>query len=254
MIPATKGEFPKFLYLDQNKWIDIARAHYGRDDGANFRDALAAVRTAVDRGRLVVPIWGVHVMETMAPADSERRRRTAQFMVDLSRNRMVLPYMSIRSLEILHAVLRVLGRTPVTSIRSGLIREGIAYALGAEAGITGVPDHIREALLTEMRSPSVSVGLLVEAADRVTVQRTRIQDEEAVAQLEETRRRAQGAMSADMRHRVELGELFSKASQVQNFGRFFGRFACPLRSSSPSYIRPTNTSPSSTTCPRWMCS
>lgn len=210
MLPEAKDEFPKFLYLDQNKWIDIARAHYGRDDGADFKDALAAVRTAVESGKLVVPISGVHVMETMAPADIERRRRTAEFIVDLSKNRMVVPYMSIRSLEILHAVLRVLGQKPMASVRSGLIREGVAYALGAEAEITGVPDHIRESLLTEMRAPAVSIGLLVEAADRATIRETRQQDAAAVTQLEEIRRRAQTALSDEMRHRVELAELFSK--------------------------------------------
>jgi hypothetical protein len=33
MLPASKDDFPKCLYLDQNKWIDLARAHYARPDG-----------------------------------------------------------------------------------------------------------------------------------------------------------------------------------------------------------------------------
>lgn len=210
MLPELKSEFPKFLYLDQNKWIDLARAHYGRDSGEKFKDALAAVRSAVEANKLVVPLSGVHVMETMAPADAERRRRTAEFMVDVSRNRMVLPHMSIRSLEILHAVIRVLGRQPSTSIRPGLVREGLAYAMGSEAEISGVPDHVRDALLTEILSPATSVLLLVEASDRATVQEARKQDEDAVLLLEETRRRARAVMDDDMRHRVEVAELFTK--------------------------------------------
>src|SRR5689334_873892 len=85
-IPRSKDAFPKVLCLDQNKWIDLARAHYGRKDGAPFVDALAAVRTAVTRNKLMVPIMPSNLLEVSEPSDQGRRERLAQFLVDTSGN------------------------------------------------------------------------------------------------------------------------------------------------------------------------
>ncbi|MCP9490589.1 MAG: hypothetical protein MSC31_12030 [Solirubrobacteraceae bacterium MAG38_C4-C5] len=35
------------VYLDQSKWIDLARALHGRADGERFRDALDVARHSV---------------------------------------------------------------------------------------------------------------------------------------------------------------------------------------------------------------
>lgn len=210
MLPASKSDFPKLLYLDQNKWIDLGRAHYQRDGGEEFKPALQAVRDAIHAGNVVVPMSGVHVMETMAPKDEDRRRRLAEFMVDLSSNRSLVPHMSVRELEILQAVVGKLGGTPATSVRTGIIHEGLSYALGAEPVISGVPAEAVTSLTQMLRSPEVSVKLLVDAADDATRIRSRQDDEAAVLQLEEIRRRAANDLTWEMKHRVELADLFTK--------------------------------------------
>lgn len=43
------------VYLDQNKWIDLARAATGRAEGGRFVEALAAARDAVAAGTAVFP-------------------------------------------------------------------------------------------------------------------------------------------------------------------------------------------------------
>ena len=216
-LPAAKTDFPKCLYLDQNKWIDLARAHYGRPDGKDFQPALAAVREAVAKGRLVVPMSGIHVMETMAPADESRRRRLAEFMVDVSGNQSILPYMSVGGLEILQAVVRKLCVAPTTSIRTAIVRTGLHFALGGEPEITNAPPALKEHLLALLDSPDTSIRLLVEAGDRALLRETRMQDEAAVQQLEETRRRALADLDDDMRHRVEMLELFTKGEPGAEF-------------------------------------
>ena len=229
MLPENKQAFPKFLYLDQNKWIDLGRAHYARDGGAAFLPALEAVREAVAAQKLVVPISGVHVMETMAPADQNRRQRLAQFMVDTAQNLFVLPYMSIRSLEILYAVRRVLGQIPSDSLRTALVRQGIWYALGAEAEITGVPPAVRESLMADLLKPETTVRMLVEAGDRATIDQARQEDIDAVLALEETRRRARAAMNDDMRHRVELADMFSNGEPGRELQSVLRAIAMPAR-------------------------
>src|SRR4051794_6702716 len=106
MLPTSKAEHPKCVYLDQNKWIDLARAHYGREDGRRFVATLERVRTAVESGRLLLPMSGVHIMETVAPEDAGRRQRLAEFMVGLSRNRTISTHMIISKIEIRQAVMR----------------------------------------------------------------------------------------------------------------------------------------------------
>jgi len=207
-LPENKTDFPKCLYLDQNKWIDLARAHYDREGGEDFKPALAAVRDAVAKTRIVVPISGVHVMETMAPKD-DGRRRLAEFMVDVSANNAILPHMAIRGLEVLHAVVRKLGLAPTTSIRPAIIRPGLSFALGAEPVVTA-PEAIKKELLDLMNSRETSVRILCEAGDRAVVETIQAEDVAVLKALEETRQRALAELSDEMRHRVELVDLFTK--------------------------------------------
>lgn len=208
-LPDAKADFPKCLYLDQNKWIDLGRAHYDREGGEPFKAALAAVQEAVGSGKLVVPMSGVHVMETMAPNDEGRRRRLAEFMVDVSKNNAILPHMSVRGLEVLQAVVRKLGAPPVASIRSGIVRPGLSFALGAEPTITA-PEALKPELLALMNSAETSVRILVDAGDRALVAEGRAEDQAFTKTLEETRRRAVADLDDEMRHRIELAELFTK--------------------------------------------
>ena len=50
VLPESRDDFPKLLYLDQNKWIDLSNAHYRHSKGEPFKEALAGVRKAVDAG------------------------------------------------------------------------------------------------------------------------------------------------------------------------------------------------------------
>ena len=119
MLPDAKDGFPKCLYLDQNKWIDLSRAHYGRPDGEAFQPALKAVRQAVQSGRLVVPISIVNLLEATSHKEPERRERLARFMVDLSGNLAILPFMVVYPWEIKNAV-RAKAEYRGTSAKGGI--------------------------------------------------------------------------------------------------------------------------------------
>jgi hypothetical protein len=204
MLPASKNDFPKCLYLDQNKWIDLARAHYGLEGGKPFGDALAAIRKAIASGRLVVPISAVHIMETVAPEDGGRRRRMAEFLVDLSGNRSVLPPFAIQSMECIHAVSRLVGRAPITHVRPALVTEGMWHALGGELEVNGIPDEMRAEINALIRDPKTTVDLLVDSADRQGVRTMRVADEASTEMQDEVRRRAHVELSTDQRRANEM--------------------------------------------------
>jgi hypothetical protein len=210
MLPAGKNQYPKCLYLDENKWIDLSRAHYQRPGGEPFVDALGATRTAVASGRLIVPFSVVHAIETMMREEPGSRERLARFMIDLSGNRTILPYMAVRPMEIRQALLRLFGRDPGQPVRRVVIQEGISTAFGVLPVISGGTPEIG-AFLTNLCSTSeVSLELLLKLAeDRAFFRNAVAAEEAAVAGFEQVRQRASNDLSPDQRMALELASLLT---------------------------------------------
>src|SRR5262249_30298841 len=145
MLPASKDELPKCLYLDQNKWIDLARAHYGKNGGQQFEDALRAVREAESAGTLLVPFSVINALEAMTPRDTERRERLARFMVELSGNITILPEFAVRPTEIRNLLRRTFDRGHEVSVRSSVLARGLFNAFGKQIGISGGPEEVNAA-------------------------------------------------------------------------------------------------------------
>src|SRR5213595_3678247 len=74
------------VYLDQSKWIDLARAAHGDPAGARYKAALTAARAAVAEGRAAFPLSSGHYVETWRQSDDSRRGRLARTMSELSRH------------------------------------------------------------------------------------------------------------------------------------------------------------------------
>src|SRR6266850_7778248 len=72
------------IYLDLNKWIDLARAEDGMPDGAPFRPVLETALTSVADGRAIFPLSSAHLMEVAKIGDDVRRAKLASLMVRLS--------------------------------------------------------------------------------------------------------------------------------------------------------------------------
>jgi hypothetical protein len=61
------------VYLDQNKWIDLAKALYRADAKPKERENVESLKRAVDAGHLRFPVSEVHLMEAYRIGDRERR-------------------------------------------------------------------------------------------------------------------------------------------------------------------------------------
>lgn len=57
------------VYLDQNKWIDLARAAAGHPHGERYHDTLRQLRQAVFEGRAKFALSCVHYFETARAGD-----------------------------------------------------------------------------------------------------------------------------------------------------------------------------------------
>lgn len=98
------------IYLDQNKWIDLARAATGHPKGAAFIDALVVCRAAVAAGVVSFPLDTYRYWETAKRRDNRSRNNVADLMLELSRQHtMALPF-GILDQELDHALQRRFGK------------------------------------------------------------------------------------------------------------------------------------------------
>ncbi len=101
---------PVTIYLDQNKWIDLSHAHYGKQGGEKFIETLDLVRNAVDKGIARFPISSEHVIEAIERGNADSRKRLAHFMAEISRGLTIASKENITPLELEIALARVFNK------------------------------------------------------------------------------------------------------------------------------------------------
>ncbi|WP_433003254.1 hypothetical protein [Kribbella sp. CA-294648] len=98
------------IYLDQNKWVDLARAATGHRLGAPFADALAMARAGVAAGTVSFPLDMYRYWETGKRGDDRSRNDVADVMLELSRQHTMTVPFGILDQELDLALQRRLGR------------------------------------------------------------------------------------------------------------------------------------------------
>ncbi|MEF9411941.1 hypothetical protein V4F30_24900 [Rhodococcus sp. IITD102] len=97
------------VYLDQNKWIDLARAATGNPKGERFRDALDMCRAASASKRASFPLDIYRYWETTKRADDASRNQLVDIMWELSRGDTLAQPFPILDKEIDEALQRRFG-------------------------------------------------------------------------------------------------------------------------------------------------
>jgi hypothetical protein len=100
----------KRIYLDQNKWVDFARAARGLQHGEKFQDALLLVTAGVEAGELSLPLSSAHYIETNVRRDWRSRLDVAISMVALSQLHTIAPMQAVIPPEIDRALQGIAGR------------------------------------------------------------------------------------------------------------------------------------------------
>src|SRR5260370_28875294 len=54
---------PLWIYLDQNKWIDLDRAYYSHPGGTRFNMVLNRIEEAIQYNRAMVPVSADNIVE-----------------------------------------------------------------------------------------------------------------------------------------------------------------------------------------------
>lgn len=77
------------VFLDQNKWIDLARAAKHPAEHPDLQPLLARIREEMAAGRLILPLTFANIYETQKVNDPERRRDLAFVQAFLSRGLVI---------------------------------------------------------------------------------------------------------------------------------------------------------------------
>ncbi|MBT3240310.1 MAG: hypothetical protein HON98_11590 [Chloroflexi bacterium] len=102
----------KVIYLDQNKWIDLARAFHKRPDGEKFLEIFDKLRNGVEKKEIILPLDFSRFTETRKISNNGRRRRLATVMGNLSKAWTLAPQEKIINLEIRSALTQIYGELP----------------------------------------------------------------------------------------------------------------------------------------------
>lgn len=148
------------VYLDENKWIDLARAVSGHPEGEKFKTAAMMVAAAVDRGEASFPLSAGHMFETWKQKSGRRRREVATTMLAISKNHALAPHWELIPGEIDRALRRRFGR-PINCLPLRPFGKGIKHRSGRYA--PPITDGLRARVLAS--EPSLSQSELSDAID-----------------------------------------------------------------------------------------
>ena len=118
------------MYLDQNKWIQLAQIFNGKNKSPEALEVLHEIKTSIEHG-YIYPLSATHYLELSRIANLGRRQRLGQVMWDFSKNKTLASSENIVTHEIEVALSRYFNN--IKSSPLNLIGEGIANAFGQPA-------------------------------------------------------------------------------------------------------------------------
>ena len=138
------------VYLDQNKWVDLARARSGHPLGSSFEDVLAMARAAVKARQVSFPLSAGHFFETRHRRDYASRVSLGETMVELSRWHAIAPAHVLVPGEIDHALHRMADRDGPVPSPLRVFGGDVNHALGTDVVTYDLPADL--AVPSELRS------------------------------------------------------------------------------------------------------
>jgi len=147
------------VYLDQNKWIDLAKARSGRKEGAHLVEVLQAAQEAVRAGDASFPLSAQHYYETLHRGGRESREHLAGTMLGLSQGDAIAPAKVVVPYEIEIALIEQLqlpnDRPPAVQI----FGKGANHVFNTEMFTYEAPDEYEGCPLpAELQAMATVVG------------------------------------------------------------------------------------------------
>lgn len=116
------------IYLDQNKWIDLARAYHKHKLGKQYERVFKIISSKLLENKIILPLDSARYIETYKAKNKDRRIRLAQVMGVLSQGWSLAPSDYFISIELQNALANIYGEIHHCSPR--LLGKGVGFAFG----------------------------------------------------------------------------------------------------------------------------
>ncbi|HHE0501892.1 TPA: hypothetical protein ACN36P_001805 [Vibrio parahaemolyticus] len=117
------------VYLDQNKWIQLAQIVHGKDKSPESMRVLDEIKASIECG-YIYPLSAIHYQEFSRISNVGRRKRLGQVMWDFSKNHTLASTEKIVVHEIEVALSKYFPAIKISELQ--LIGKGMAHAFGEE--------------------------------------------------------------------------------------------------------------------------
>jgi len=147
----------KFLYLDQNFWIRLARVHYGFDTNQLIKKCCTKLQELVSNEKLLCPISIANFSELHTVKDKEKSKRLGEFMFLLSKGYCMLPAQGkLLRWEVINAMLSELRKPKLiepNELSQLVVAQGIFTLVGRSGTLKGdVPEETKKTILKKLNS------------------------------------------------------------------------------------------------------
>jgi hypothetical protein len=151
------------VYLDQAKWIDLARAANGNPLGERFHTVGAVIATAVEQQQASFPLSAGHFIETWKKRRATQRLELASTMATISQNHAIASPHRLLPAELDRALRRRFGR-PNAPLPLQPFGWGIRHITGIHNG-PPIPEVMRATVLAT--NPWLDARELANAIDQL---------------------------------------------------------------------------------------
>jgi hypothetical protein len=135
------------VYLDQNKWIELARIVHGKEQSPHAKAILHALNAATESG-CILPLSAMHYMETARISNADRRARLGSVMWKYSKGNTLTSYPSVVRHE-LEVALSNHFPCARPSENFALLGRGVSHAFG-EHRTSDLPYEVEEEIERSM--------------------------------------------------------------------------------------------------------
>lgn len=130
------------IFLDQNKWIELARVHSGRTTSGPMVKLLPQLVAAVREERVLFPLSASNIMETAKRNDPNSRRHLAETQAMLSLGYVHRSRASRMAVELRAAIQRRLGLETAAMPPNWAIAPGFMQAFAPMDELIAAPEEV----------------------------------------------------------------------------------------------------------------
>lgn len=202
----------KIIFIDQNKWIDLARAASGKQEGADFVELYKVLSIAVESGQAILPLTTSHILETTKRNDPESRIALARVQAQLSKGSVYRGRKARLLLEMRNSLHKIFAMPLIKLPEHWVVVRGFMQAFETFDTLTATQEDARTSLfLNKYVDPEFQYLDYMKNQDddkrRIAVKNFTTESLSLLTRIEE-RRTVMSGSNVDLRYRAYSAQLF----------------------------------------------